>query len=254
MRKAIATFGTGPSAELLTTTLPTFTDYAERHGYDVVIGDGASSDRPPAWGKVALLQRLLHTYDFVLWLDADTIILDPSEDILSEVPGDAFQALVVTPCNPGEGSSPCTGVWGMRAGETAQRFLLAVWAQTDLVHHKWWEQAAVMRLLGWTLDVPLAKQQASEWDAGTHVLDETWDMLPIYPVKFSPGRIRHYAGMSHRDRLLDMRTDLAGRRLQTVRGPAALWARFRHRAGVLDRRYRHRTRPVESYLRAMRRK
>ena len=227
VRKALATFGTGAAAELLALAFPTFADYAARHGYEIIVGDGDSVGRPPSWGKIPLLQRLLDSYDFVLWLDADALILDPTTDVETVVPASAFQAFAVVRLVPGWGITPCCGVWALRASERSQRFLAAVWAQEDLVNHDWWEQTAVMRLTGWTIDFPLGKAQPSEWDDGTFFLHEEWDMVPKFPIGYAPGRIRHYAGWeSYRRRAFDMRTDLA-----SPRSIRRLW-------GLLERKWR----------------
>jgi galactosyl transferase GMA12/MNN10 family len=243
VRKALATFGSGPAAELLVLAFPSFVRYAQLHGYEIVVGDVDADGRAPAWGKVPFLRRLLESYDFVLWIDADALILDPSVDLETIVPADAFQAFAVTRSLPGWGSSPCLGVWAFRAGPRAQRFLAAVWEQEDLIEHAWWEQTALMRLTGWRIERPLGKEHASEWDDGTFFLDEEWDMIPMFPVGYAPGRIRHYAGWSYRRRRRDMRTDLA-----LARG-----AHFRHWLGLLERRARTLYEPVNARLRRFRR-
>jgi hypothetical protein len=210
VRKALATFGTGPAARLLEITFPSFRAYASRHGYELVVGDGESYGRPASWGKIPFLQRLLISHEFVLWIDADALILDHSLDIETVIPKDAFQAFVVTPFHPGNGAAPCAGVWALRAGERAQQFLTKLWEQHDLIQHAWWDQAALQRLTGWTTSGPLfKKERESEWDEGTFWLDEEWDMLIGQPIEFAPGRIRHYAGKPYDRRLFEMRTDLA---------------------------------------------
>jgi hypothetical protein len=241
VRKALVTFASGPAARLLAAAFPNLHDYAQRHDYEIVVGTGASEGRPPSWGKVPLLQRLLASYEFVLWIDADAIFLDASIDIETVVPKDAYQAFAKTSLWPEVGGEPypCLGVWALRAGERTQRFLAAVWEQEDLSEHRWWEQAAAMRLLGWTTEFPPVKVSASEWDEGTFVLDEEWDMLPVLPIGYSPGRIRHYADWSYRRRAFDMGTDLAA-----LRG-----ARARHWAGLLERRLRPYYRPITGELR-----
>src|SRR4051812_12222232 len=133
MRKALATIATGPAAELLALSFPTFLDYAARHGYDIVVGNDSEHDRSPAWGRVPLLQKLLQTYDFVVWLDADLVILDTKPDVESVMPRDAFQALVVAKRE--NDSLPLAGVWALRAGPRANAFLSRVWMQTDLISH-----------------------------------------------------------------------------------------------------------------------
>ena len=233
-RKAIATFGTGPSRQTLEIALPTFLDYSERHGYELIIGDGDSAGRPVPWGKVPLLKRLLDVYDLVLWLDADTIILDGNVDIASVIPEDAYQAFTV--CDAGErGMTPCTGVWVLRAGERTADFLSAVWDQVDLIEHPQWEQAAVARLTGWTYDWPLKKVGPTEWEPGTHLLGEEWDMLPMFPVGYAPGFIRHYGGMDYKRRNFEMRTDLAKLMMQR-NGIRRLFPALRYGVGAIRRR------------------
>jgi galactosyl transferase GMA12/MNN10 family len=208
-KKALVSFGTGPSAKTLAVALPTFEEYARQHGYDVITGVGDPLGRPWSWAKVPLLKRLLQSYDFALWIDADAIIVDGSVDIETEIPADAFHAFVVH--ETGAGPSPCCGVWGLRSGERTQSFLDAVWQQEDLIDHRWWEQAAVMRLLGWRTEFPLAKERSTPWDDGTFVLSGEWDVIPRPALgrPYSPARIRHYGDATTERRLFEMRTDMA---------------------------------------------
>jgi galactosyl transferase GMA12/MNN10 family len=216
MRKAIATLGTGPAAAFLHMALPSFTTYGERHGYDVIVGAGDSDDRPQAWGKVRLVQRVLQSYNFVLWLDCDVVILDGSQDIEAVVPEECFQAFAVVELPEDRGHQVLTGVWALRREPRALRFLDQVWDQRDLIHHRLWEQAAVMSVSGWTTEPPFAKERSSPWDEGTFILDEAWNMVPWLPIGYSAGKIRHYPRpWSDRRRRFDMRTDtsIGGRNL-----------------------------------------
>jgi len=229
VRKALATFATGPASELLTLALPTFQEYADRHGYELVVAECAADGRPPSWGKIPLLQRLLLAHEFVLWIDADALILDSSVDLETVVPRNAFQAFAVPVCSGADGTiSPNCGVWALRGGDRAQDFLTEVWAQADLIDHWWWEQAAVMRLLGWSVEDPLAKLRDSAWDDGTFTLSEEWNSIPMFPVGYSLARIRHYAGWPAGRKRFDMRTDVARMGNQRLRW----WV------GVVERRIR----------------
>ena len=80
---------------VLNQSLHTFRRFGERHGYDVVVGgEEAIADRAPAWSKIVLLRRLLESYDYVLWIDADAIILDDSVDPADLFGVEHYQALV----------------------------------------------------------------------------------------------------------------------------------------------------------------
>lgn len=217
-RKALLTFGTGDAAKTLAIALPTFVDYADRHGYDLITDIPDFSGRPPSWGKVAQLRRALGSYDFALWIDADAIIVDGSVDIEAVMPPSSYQAFVVMPIgHSGEGGlSPCLGVWALRACDQAKRFLAEVWDQDDLIDHVWWEQAALMRLLGWRMDgFPVRKERDTEWDEGAFELSREWDVIPYYPQTGTSPRIVHYAAATTEIRLIEMGTDLA--RLQRKR-------------------------------------
>lgn len=240
LRKALVSFGTGPAARTLAIALPTFRDYAERHGYDLCTTEvGDTQGRPMSWGKVPLLRRLLCSYDFVLWIDADAIIVDNSLDIETLIPPDNFQAFVVLDIAGNGGPSPCCGVWALRASERTQRFLAQVWDQEDLTGHKWWEQAAVMRLLGWRIDCPVGKERTSEWDDGTFVLPGEWNVIPKFAGhRYTPARIRHYGADTTLRRVIEMGTDLA-----EVRGN---WPRYW--LGVCERRSRPHYRAIATKL------
>ena len=119
-RKALATIGTGAMRPVLDQSLHTFRRFGERHGYDVVVGgEEAIEDRAPAWNKVLLLRSLLESYDYVLWIDADAIILDDSVDPVSLLGDGHYQALVRYRWN--EEECACTGVWLLRNVEKASR-------------------------------------------------------------------------------------------------------------------------------------
>jgi hypothetical protein len=207
-RKALATIGSGAMRPVLDQSLHTFRRFGERHGYDVVVGgDEAIEDRAPAWNKVVLLRSLLQNYDCVLWIDADAIILDDSVDPASLLGEGHYQALVRYRWE--EEESACTGVWLLRNVEKAAAFLDAVWNSGDgyLRLHPW-EQAAAMRLLGYSID-PNRFVAATEWTNGTLWLANEWDTIPAFTLKHRlvQCKIRHYARETNRVRRQQMRTD-----------------------------------------------
>lgn len=212
-RKVLATIGSGPMADVLAVSGPTMRDYADRHGYAFVAGDGDSAGRPPAWGKVLLIRRLLDEYETVLWIDADAIVLDSGQDIADELGRDDFQALVSHDLpgdwagyygNPGE-EMPNSGVWLLR-GTRARDFIDAVWDSSEFIDHEWWENGAVMHLLGFDMH-PCKRARETEWSDGTVWLEPTWNSHTMY-TGLKPARIRHYAGVDNRMRARRMRADL----------------------------------------------
>ena len=68
--------------------LKTINAYAERHGFDVKLYNNIKSNRPPAWNKILLIQKLFQDkrkYDFIFWIDSDALILNFDEDIRDEI-------------------------------------------------------------------------------------------------------------------------------------------------------------------------
>jgi hypothetical protein len=205
-RKAIASIGVGGHERLLRLASRSFGPFARRHGYDLHLHTATvDPSRPVPWSKIPILQDLLSRYEQVVWLDSDLVIVDPREDL----PAPRFMTLVEHETK--EGRMPNSGVWVLRSGADARRFLDEVWAQTDLIAHKWWENAAICRLLGYSLD-PVGPGARTEWLAQTEWLDPRWNSIPDAPVPRGSARIRHYPGYSTKVRGAFMARDLLLRR------------------------------------------
>jgi len=192
----LCSLGAGPQRRLLALARPTFRAYADRHGYALDLRtEVLDGSRPAPWSKVVLLRRLLADHDEALWIDADALVVDPSRDLADEVPPDRFLALVQH--RYGEALKPNTGVMLIRAGETADAFLDELWNATDLVEHRWWENAAVLRLLGYGLDPPRLEHPTPFFER-THFLGTEWNSIHDDPA--DAPRIRHYPGWSLKTR------------------------------------------------------
>jgi hypothetical protein len=147
MKKVITTFAFGPMADLLDVSLPTFSRYAQAHGYDLFVPSGpqfAGIPRHPSWFKVPLILSLLQGgYDTVLWIDADVVVRKHDKDIIEGV--EAPMGMVVQ--NTPDGAVPSCGVWMVR--KAAMEFLQGLWPLDGFARSWcWWEQAAVIAALG----------------------------------------------------------------------------------------------------------
>jgi hypothetical protein len=202
--------------QVLDVALESFRPYAERHEYDLIVGSGESDGRPPSWAKVLLLRRLLDSYDEVLWLDSDMVVVDGAIDIATVVPEEAFQAMVCFREHDG-GIMPNSGMWFLRACPTTREFLGALWACENHDGNGLWENLAVLELLGYTTTRPFQFLQPTTWTSGTHMLPGEWNH-PMVDARSAPGaRILHFCFMSNekRVRLMRLATLQATRRDRT---------------------------------------
>jgi len=198
--KALCTIAAGDFAQLLEISRPSFEAYAECHGWHLIVGVGDTHGRPAPWAKVPLVADLLGRYELVAWIDADALIVDTSRDLASELRfGRNLYLVEHVHASSGE-TTANTGVFMLRAGRWAQRFLAAVWAQEDLIEHRWWENAAVMRLLGYRIDPqPARREQRTRWLRRVSFLDLAWNSIPHWQASAAP-RIVHFAGLPIADR------------------------------------------------------
>lgn len=154
MSRCIVTYAAGAHEELLDVSLPTYKDFAQRHGYDVIVGTRLT-DLPPAWNKVPLLLYALQRYQEAVWFDCDLVVVDNTEDFPPMVSnlaagmftGHASHSLVRHFAWDSE--VPNSGVWRVRT--EAISLLNAIMALEVFTDHGWWEQAALLTLMGYTV-------------------------------------------------------------------------------------------------------
>jgi hypothetical protein len=148
MRKAICTFGVGTHAELLDIARPSFRAFASRHNYDYHEAEQVGNKRPAPWYKVKCLLELLNHYDMAVFFGCDMVIVDGRADLpITNADWDWgwYQALVVhhTQC----GNVPNDDMWV--CNQKMIPWLERVWSLEKYMHHGWWEQAALLDLMGY---------------------------------------------------------------------------------------------------------
>lgn len=175
MSRALVTFAAGEQSVLTELSFPPMREYAERHGYDFISRVPSMMIRPPSWHKVRVLLNALDAYEEALWVDADVLMLDTSRDFADEVRLDAWQG--VTLHHTREGSVPSVGVWLVR--QQMREVLEQQWRLDRYRHHPWWEQAAMLDLLGYEHETkPVRLRSATDLYARTHFLDGVeWNQL-----------------------------------------------------------------------------
>jgi hypothetical protein len=148
MKKAFVTFGMGTYAALLDIARPSFKAFCSRHGYSYFEAGKIGHQRPAPWYKVQCLQTLLQSFDMVVFSGADLVIVDGREDFPLDTNPQALpwiQAMVThhTQC----GDVPNDDLWICKREMIP--WLDKVWALDKYLNHGWWEQAALMDLMGY---------------------------------------------------------------------------------------------------------
>ena len=200
LKKAICSLAVGSHRRLLDLSAPSFEDYAQRHGYDLILATRSlCHERPVSWSKVLLVRELIDRYDLVLWVDADATFADTTADIADDLTPDCFLWMVEHAYNGGR--QPCAGVLAAYSGEETSEFLDEVWGCEDLVEHPWWEQAAIMRLIGYDISLPGQGRfiHQTRWTSRVGMLGTEWNSMR--PDPHPEPRIVHLAGMSNRERM-----------------------------------------------------
>lgn len=194
--------------------------YAAQH--DMVLrihGSLPDTGRPPAWAKIRIIQALLNEgFEFILWVDADAVVVDMEPDIRDEVRDgkDLFLVKHVLTVHPMPGmvvtlDVPNTGIMLLRNSDWTDAILHQLWDYEEYVSHRWWENAALIHLMGYhrllrrdALNVPdpvvLARVR---W------LDPRWNVVPDAGAPVPRPIIRHHTrGASRQERVAAMRADL----------------------------------------------
>lgn len=91
-----------------TSTEPTFNDvmrlskankvqYAQRHGYTFIdASDLLDASRPASWSKIVAVKHYLQEFEWVFWVDADTVITNSSIKVESLLPAEHYPDFIVT--------------------------------------------------------------------------------------------------------------------------------------------------------------
>lgn len=195
MKRAITSYASGPEyLRIAATTWPRMAVYADTHGASWLPCLDVPLHRPASWVKLICIAKALADHDEVLWLDVDVVVREFGESIFDEVPSQYYQAFVVH--NFMGGRVPNAGIWLCRRAMLP--YLVEAAMQDDLVNHRWWEQAALHRLLGMEDD-----GNSCHLTKPTHlafkskVLSESWNHVGCSPEGI-PRKFVHGAGMPNR--------------------------------------------------------
>lgn len=140
---------TNNAEDLLLLTHARHRKWAAEHGADFLSLTGSLFlSYSPHWTKIKLLHQALETYDWAVWLDADTIVMDLSASPVDMLPKSGTIALA--PCGMGF-NRPHLNSGVIAATAPAQEFLARV-LQKGPIHiespiEQWAEQNTIHKLL-----------------------------------------------------------------------------------------------------------
>ena len=165
LRKLLIQQGSGIYSEMLELTHHHHAQYAKKHGFDFwsIRGD-VQKELHPAWNKIRLIQMgLAAGFEFIVWLDADTLILRPEVDFFEALANERPIGMCRHPLpfydQPWHYNS---GVMFIRNTEATRIFFHRVWVEGPLPH-PWEEQARINAL---ALNSPELIQQVPDiWNS-----------------------------------------------------------------------------------------
>lgn len=209
-RKVLCSAATGAFESLFELSGPPLVHYARKHGWELVVShQDTACGRPAAWGKLPVLLAALESYELVAWVDADALVVDCARDLADELrPGKHLY--LVEHAHPSGVTTANSGVMMLRASRWSRRLLKRAWACEDLIDHVWWENAAIMRLLGYDVGAHSARRGDDPRPlARVRFLDVAWNSIPHWVGSPRP-RIKHYAALPLDERRARMLADLRG--------------------------------------------
>jgi len=119
--------------------------YCEKHGYEFVHGDEVlDHSRPIPWSKILLILDVMESSDcdWIFWTDADSMIMNfgiPLEDLIDE-----DYHFILTEDFTWNPTNLNTGQFLIRNCAESRAFLEKVYARTECINHRWWEQQGII--------------------------------------------------------------------------------------------------------------
>lgn len=173
MSKALITMYHGDHEAFRSLTSPALHHFALRHGYDIYEAD-VDPRHNAAWSKLPALTTAMQHSDVALWVDADVLILDDSQDPAVHLSDETF-LVILDDMRYGV----CSALFALRSCPTSRRFVNEAWAMR-CVGYPDWDQGAIHDLI--------AGDMRPEYARGAKRLGHDW----YGPEGCNPhGRILH---------------------------------------------------------------
>ena len=144
MRIAVLTFAVGGDYKrAMEPGMASKRAYCAQHGYAFLEGGEDVWDRkkPIPWSKINFIPKYLDEYEYLFWSDGDVILTNPTirlEDLMVPLLGDKDMVW----CRDACGNLNNGNVLFRGKSAWVREFLQRCYAQDQLTHHIWWDNAA----------------------------------------------------------------------------------------------------------------
>lgn len=104
---------------------PTVNKYCKKHNFDLIHYDSKLDelDRAPNWQKILILQKHIDEYDWLIWLDADILIMNHRIDLKDYIPT-RYKMLVYDPFENNSEKNFNTGFFFLKGKNEWSKFYL----------------------------------------------------------------------------------------------------------------------------------
>lgn len=118
-------------------------EYCKKYGYDFIEDESVlDTTRPIAWSKILLIKKYLHLYDYVVWIDADAMIMDLEQKIEDKLPLMGDKQIMVINLD----GIINTGVIFIKNDIKSALYMDNIYTQTEFINHGNWEQTAFIHV------------------------------------------------------------------------------------------------------------
>lgn len=133
-------------------------------------------------------------------MDADAVITRFNVDVRSIIKPDKDLYMVQHEYNGKDNPIPNSGFLVIRNTSWSKKLLEEIWQKKEYINHKWWENAALIDIMGYKNLVGGVRNLNHEMLAKVEFISSEWNYLPMLEVVAEP-IVTHFAGMSRDDRL-----------------------------------------------------
>ena len=193
--------------------------YADKFNLKFEFLDMPDSGRVQTWNKILQIKNeiLKRENDYIMWVDADAFFPNDAKNILSVIDNKYEIYLSSHYCSVFKGSNykntilttnriNC-GVMIFKVSNFCLEFLEKVWSKKEYINHFWYEQAAIMDLVGLKADITgnLNDNKGNDFYLNKiKFLSKEWNSIPSFGAISSESirpSIIHLAGIENDERI-----------------------------------------------------